>query len=136
MNKRISVILIGILIVSCCIIPFASAAQYSIKEMTPEVENALVGRRNRYEELVTLKKEGYAGENNQGYVEVLGGDTNVLHVVDAENMNRKIIYVTIAKQNGLDGALNTIEKVFAGVQREKAQVGDMVQDIDGVWNRK
>lgn len=111
-------------------------AKYSIKEMTPAVEAALESRRNRYDQLKALKARGNVGENNNGYVEALTKEGDTQAVVDAENKDRKVIYQTIADQNGLTGALNTIEKVFAQVQRDKAESGEKIQMEDGQWVTK
>lgn len=108
-------------------------AKYSIKSMTPEVEAALDGRRNRFDQLNELKNKGLIGENNQGYVEPLSEDKEAKALAKAENADRKVIYSTIADQNGLTGAIETIEKVFARVQRDKAEAGQKVQMEDGEW---
>jgi len=130
-------LLVGI-IVSLCGVgyqwPAFSEATYSIKEMTPEVQGALENRRARYEDLRQLKNAGAVGENNQGYVEALSADAQA--IVSAENTDRKVIYVTIAQQNNLQGALATIEKVFAQVQRDKAEPGDKIQEDNGTWTTK
>jgi uncharacterized protein YdbL (DUF1318 family) len=111
-------------------------AKYSIKTMTPEVESALDGRRGRFDQLNELKNKGSIGENNHGYVEVLGGDSSAESIANAENADRKVIYTTIADQNGLTGAIETIEKVFAQVQRDKAESGQKIQTEDGNWTTK
>ena len=132
--------LLTILIFSFTIISyptFSSAeGKYSIKEMTPEVQAALDNRRDRFEKLKQFKARGVVGENNHGYVEVLGNDILGKAVVDAENKDRKIIYQTIAEQNDLKGAVDVIEKVFAQVQRDKAASGDKIQQEDGSWVNK
>jgi len=116
--------------------PAAAADKYTIKEMTPEVTAALEGRRARYEELQRLKQAGRVGENNQGYVTDFSGDSAVGQTVAAENKDRKVIYETIARQNNIENALGTIEKVFAATQREKAGPGDKIQLEDGSWVTK
>ena len=113
------------------------AAKYDIKEMTPEVKSALDARRARYDQLTALKAEGKVGENNRGYVEALGSGGGAADVVAAENKDRKAIYNTIVTQNGLTAdSLETIEKVFAQVQRDKAASGDSIQDESGNWKKK
>ena len=111
-------------------------SKYSIKEMTPAVQAALDGRRDRFETLSGLKKKGLIGENNQGYVEVLVKGEGAEDLVEAENKDRQVIYQTIADQNGLKDELSTIEKVFAEVQRDKAQPGEKIQNEDGSWVTK
>lgn len=113
----------------------APAAKYDIKEMTPAVKTALDGRKARFAELKELKAKGQVGETNRGYVQKLGGGKNVDSVVAAENKDRKAVYEAIVEQNNLGpAALETVETVFAGVQREKAEPGEKVQDISGRWN--
>ncbi len=113
------------------------AATYDIKEMTPAVKSSLDARRGRFEQLSALKSQGKVGENNRGYVEVLGGGDTNKDVVDAENADRKLIYSTIVEQNSLPSdSLSTVEKVFAQVQRDKAASGDSIQDEYGAWIKK
>ncbi len=108
-------------------------SQYTIKEMTPEIESALENRRQRYEQMTDLKTQGFIGENNKGYLSILREDKEVEEFVEAENRDRKMIYLSIAQQNNLLEAIETIEKVFAHVQRDKAHPGDKIQNEDGQW---
>ena len=112
------------------------AEKYTIKQMTPEVSAALESRRDRYETLQQLKKQGKVGENNQGYLEAFSTDSDVKTIVGAENADRAVIYKTIAQQNNLSGALSTIEKVFAQTQRDKAEPNDKIQEENGEWRTK
>ena len=114
------------------IAPVWADGKYSIKQMTPQVQEALNNRRDRFEQLRSLKTSGDIGESNQGYVEALKHGA-ADGVVSAENHDRQVIYQTIADQNGLSGSISTIEHVFAQVQRDKAQGGDKIQGEDGAW---
>ncbi|HBG60399.1 MAG: hypothetical protein A2Y03_00360 [Omnitrophica WOR_2 bacterium GWF2_38_59] len=130
-----------IILVLACLITLSvgqalAQSKYSIKEMTPEVQSALEGRRDRYDALSSLKSEGKIGENNKGYVEALSATEEVKSIVTAENIDRKVIYRTIAVQNGLTEAMGTIEKVFAQTQRENAEAGEKIQLEDGSWVSK
>jgi uncharacterized protein YdbL (DUF1318 family) len=111
-------------------------SKYALKEMTPAVEAALEHRRSRYDQLQGLKSSGVVGEDNRGYVDALVDDPIAKDVAGAENKDRAVIYTTIAEQNGLTDALATIEKVFAHVQRDKAQAGEKIQDDNGQWTTK
>ena len=115
---------------------FVWAEKYSLKEITPAAQAALDSRRDRYDELGALKAKGTIGENNRGYVELLSSDSSAQGLVQAENRDRAFIYKTIAEQNGLNGELGTIEKVFAQVQRDKAKAGDKIQNDNGQWLTK
>ena len=135
MNFKKSLIFGLVILASGATFSFAQA-KYSIKQMPPAVESALESRRNRFDQLAGFKAKGVIGENNQGYVEFLGGDNSAKALADAENNDRRIIYQTIAEQNDLKDAIATIEKVFAQVQRDKAQSGEKIQAEDGQWVSK
>lgn len=115
----------------------ALAQSYDIKEMTPQVKSALEARKGRFAELKSLKAQGLVGETNRGYVQTFGGDASVKGLVAAENKDRKAVYLAIVEQNNLGaGALDAVENVFAGVQRQKASSGDKIQDESGEWGIK
>jgi len=138
MLKRSLILFTSILLITQLpIVTSFAQAKYNIKEMTPEVKTALENRRERYERLRQLKKLSIVGENNKGYVEILTEDKDgaKLLVFD-ENVDRNTIYKTIAMQNDLEDALDSIEMVFAQVQRDKAMTGDKIQTEDGRWVSK
>jgi uncharacterized protein YdbL (DUF1318 family) len=113
------------------------AQGYDIKTMTPEVKEALEGRKGRFNELKVLKADGVAGENNRGYVEFFGDADDAEALVNAENEDRKVVYLAIVEQNQLgEAALATVEGVFAGVQRDKAVAGEKIQNPSGDWVKK
>ncbi|MBT8340545.1 MAG: YdbL family protein [Desulfatitalea sp.] len=90
--------------------------------------------RERLPVIVDLKARGVAGENNQGYLELLKGQTEKADVVAAENQDRRAIYAHIAKQTG-----TTVEKVAQrrAIQiAEKASPGEWLQDAAGNWHQK
>ncbi len=138
MKKIYTKILGALLIGMVCWTPsvIGEEQSYDIKEMTPQVLSALEGRRDRYDQLNTLKENSILGENNKGYVEVLKEEGNAVVIAEEENVNRKTIYQTIADQNNLTDELLTIEKIFALVQRDKASPGNMIQTEDGQWEKK
>lgn len=128
-----------VLVLGLTALPFFSvyAADYDIKEMTPEIKAALEARRGRFEKLSALKAEGKIGENNRGYVEALAAGGDADEVVRAENSDRSTIYNAIIEQNALSGdGRSLVEKVFAQVQRDKAAPGDSIQDESGQWIKK
>ncbi len=136
LRRLLYVIVLTCLITAGLIYQARAQAKYSIKSMTPEVEAALDGRRNRFDQLNEFKLKGLIGENNRGYVEALSEDKDVKVLAKAENIDRKVIYMTIADQNGLTDAIETIEKIFAQVQRDKAEAGQRIQTEDGQWMTK
>ena len=115
----------------------SQAAQYDLKEITPEVQQAISSRQSHYNKLQDLKAAKIIGENNKGYVEVRQSSGDADSLASAENQNRKTIYRAIADQNGLGSeGLNVIESVFAEVQRDKARSGDLIQLPSGEWTSK
>jgi uncharacterized protein YdbL (DUF1318 family) len=130
-------LLFCLVIPSLIFLPSISAqGQYQIRQMTDEVKMALENRRQRYDQLKALKAKGLIGENNRGYLEVLSDQEGAQSLVNEENRDRRIIYETIAEQNDLKQAFETIEKVFAQVQRDKAESGEMIQLENGQWTKK
>ena len=130
-KTTIAALFIGIL--ACA--PLAWAGSYDIKEMTPEIKQALSNRQARYGQLKQLKSEGAIGENNQGYVDALSGAGN--SIAEAENSDRRVIYSAIVQQNNLGGnGLAQVQKVFAEVQSDKAAAGESVQSASGEWTKK
>ena len=110
------------------------AAQYDFKKMTPEIEAALKNRQARFMALQQLKQTGAVGENNQGYVTSLQGDSAL---VSQENRDRETIYHGLVAQNNLGpGGMPEVQRAFAEVQREKASAGEMVQSSSGEWVHK
>ena len=84
--------------------------------------------------LKDLKAQGIIGENNQGYLVYRGSKRPNEQAVQAENQDRRVVYSTIAKQQGA-----TTELV--GMQRavqiaEKADSGEWLQEGTGKWYQK
>jgi len=110
---------------------------YDLKEMTPAVQQAIEGRKARFAQLQQLKRAGSIGEGNKGYVEALGTLSGAEQSVAAENQDRQAIYQAIADQNQLGAeGLAEIQRIFAEVQRGKAQAGDLIQLPMGEWIKK
>ncbi len=115
----------------------AQAAQYDIKTMTPEIEQAVSNRQNRYNNLQDSKTQGSIGENNQGYVHALDSSPAAAELVNAENSDRRVIYQAIADQNNLGpNGLSLVEGIFSEVLEEKSTPGQTVQAPDGSWKKK
>ena len=115
----------------------AAAPSYDLKEMTPEVEKALEGRKARYATLQGFKGRGFVGETNKGYIEILDALTEAGQAVADENRDRKLIYEAIVAQNHLGPeSIAEVRRIFAEVQRGKAQPGDLIQLPSGEWIKK
>lgn len=90
--------------------------------------------RDRLPTIVDLKARGIVGENNQGLLEMLKGQTEKQNVVAAENQDRKSIYAQIARQTGTD--VNTVGQRRAIQIAEKAAPGEWLQNPSGKWYQK
>ncbi len=136
MKRFLSIMLLVVLFAPVSFATPTYAAEYNLKQMTPKVEQALLNRKARFEKLEAYKATGVIGENNRGYVELLGNDPQVADIVQGENKDRQVIYQAIAEQNNIASQIDVIEKVFAQVQHEKAQAGYRIQTADGKWKNK
>lgn len=102
------------LIITSVTMPSVLAANYDIKQMTPEIKRAIEGRQSRYTELQVAKQAGTVRENSQGLVSGNSG------LVNAENKDRMVIYRAIVEQNNLGAAgLDLVQKTFAETIRER-----------------
>ena len=90
--------------------------------------------RERLPILVALKARGIVGENNQGFLEMLKGQTEQQDVVAAENQDRKSIYAKIAQQTGTE--IQVVGQRRAMQIAEKAAPGEWLQDPGGNWRQK
>lgn len=84
--------------------------------------------------ITDLKARNIVGENNQGYLEILPGQSEGRDLVAAENKDRQRVYEQIASGTG-----TTVEVV--GRRRalqiaEKAAPGEWLEDGSGQWYQK
>ena len=90
--------------------------------------------KNRLPVIKKLKADGIVGENNQGYLQFVGGNKANADVVAAENKDRETVYTAIAKQQGTTAEL--VGKRRALQIAKKAAPGEWVQDASGNWIQK
>jgi uncharacterized protein YdbL (DUF1318 family) len=84
--------------------------------------------------ITALKADGVVGENNKGYLEVIGTNKGKAGVITAENSDRKKVYTAIAKQQGT--SVDLVGKRRAKQIAKKAKLGQWIQDQSGKWYRK
>ena len=88
----------------------------------------------RLGKIVSLKKKGSVGENNQGYLTkraALSGSESSL--MNAENADRRAVYKIIATKTKSSAA--TVGKARAKSIRSSAPSGTWVQMPDGSWKK-
>lgn len=84
--------------------------------------------------IVELKARGVVGENNQGYLEMLGGQTEQQELIAAENRDRRVIYEQLARQTNTN--VQIVGQRRAIQIAERAPSGEWLQDAGGNWYQK
>ena len=111
------------------------------------VQDAMQNRKFYMEDINELKRDQTIGENNKGFIEILGGQkyendmdyhlwTN--ERVSTENKSRSMIYQRLIAAN-ISVSKNDSSKVahiLAQLRHEESPVGTMVQLPDGRWIEK
>jgi len=102
---------------------------YAQESMSPEVEKAAYGRRDRKPQLISLEESGVVGENKLGMVEIRGNaDFAAKALIDAENSDRMIIYKAIASKNGI--SIEEIQKIYAKKLQDGANSGTPIEVLN------
>jgi len=101
---------------------------------SPQADDIKARMKERLPVIIELKAQGIVGENNQGYLEFIGGKKAKPDVVATENADRKTVYEAIAKQQGTTAEL--VGKRRALQIAQKAGPGEWVQDASGKWIQK
>ncbi len=83
--------------------------------------------------ITALKAQGIIGENNQGYLEFRGPQTQA-DVVQAENADRATVYKAIAQKTNTTPELVGQRRAEQITRQEPA--GTWLQMPDGSWYRK
>lgn len=90
--------------------------------------------KQRLPTIVQMKQQGIIGENSRGYLEYVSGNRSNQDLVNSENRDRKEIYSTIAKQQGV--SLEKVELLRATQIVQKAASGELLKREDGSWYKK
>jgi hypothetical protein len=80
------------------------------------------------------KTQGIVGENNKGFLQVMGIDGEWTQVVAAENNDRKMVYQAIAAKTGAPVEAVGVRRALQ--IRESAAPGTWIQTDDGKWVKK
>ena len=88
----------------------------------------------RLQQIQALKAQGAVGENNLGFLEVRGGQSEASEIVAAENQDRTMVYADTAKRTNtpVDQVGRTRAIRIAG----RSLPGEWVQDQAGDWKKK
>lgn len=84
--------------------------------------------------IVELKSKGIVGEDNKGYLQFVGTGRENEEIINAENEDRKKVYVSIAKKEGANA--DQVGRRRALQIAKKALAGDWLQNQNGKWYQK
>lgn len=99
------------------------------------------------DDIESFKSEGCAGENDQGFLSFFetGKTRNdasykkfVIAILEEENESRLTILKRIVATNEAFGAddLPKVRRIYAGLNRDNAKKGELIQISDGKWIKK
>ena len=115
---------------------FVIGNAYAQEELSPEVEQAALRRKDRLLVLSSWEVKGVIGENKNGLVEIRNhqnANSTVSQIVSAENSDRTIIYQAVANKNGT--SVEEVQKPYAKRLQASAPSGTPIETISG-WNIK
>jgi uncharacterized protein YdbL (DUF1318 family) len=123
MNYK-KLLIVNILVLLGILVTIGTSSAGGIKERMKQ----------RLPAIVALKTQGIVGENNQGYLAFVTGQTSQEALVADENKDRKTIYTHIAKQQNT--SLDLVEKRRAITLAQRAIPGEFFQNAQGAWIKK
>lgn len=103
---------------------FLFAAAYAQDDLSPEVNDAAIRRRDRRSELSSWESKGAIGENRMGLVEAKSPEAPA-GLVSAENADRMLIYKAISKKN--NASLEDVQKIYAKRLQDDAPAGTPIE---------
>lgn len=126
------------------LLPSAEAASGDFKVNTPKALEIRERLAARLDEVLSAKRAGSLGENQDGYLEVHGADSvkklllkRLERLASEENRDRKDLYEEVVTSNGLPQArIKDVQKSFARSFQAESPAGTWVQDADGKWSQK
>lgn len=108
---------------------------------------AMQAREFNRDDIDDFKRNGCVGENSMGLLEIFLCDKAKVDpkyekllndVVNEENESRMVVMkrVIIMNESLKESDLPSIQKVFAGMNRDSAKAGELTQKEDGSWVKK
>jgi len=110
------------------------STSYAQEDLSPEVEQAALRRKDRRSELSSYEEKGIIGENKSGLVEVrlLAGMKEAQgmreKLVKEENSDRMIIYQAVAKKNGT--TVEEVQKLYAQRLQNDSSGGTPIEALN------
>jgi uncharacterized protein YdbL (DUF1318 family) len=124
-----------------------NSASNALSEQQETVSKAMQDQKFNKDEIDEFKRDKVIGENNTGYLEILGGTKYdedpvfkriVTQITAEENRDRRIIYQRLLAVNASVATSKEGEPgaIFAKMQVEKSAPGTMIQLENGQWIEK
>lgn len=119
-----------------CVTPIQQAYAQAVNSDSQRAQQIAKKMRERYPEVVSIKKTGAVGENNRGFVDLKKPEllTNaeeknrVQRICAAENADRKALYQEVARLNRDQNlSVSKVEKIYALEWFKRAKSGDLIQ---------
>ncbi len=104
---------------------------YAQDNLSPEVEQAALRRKDRRDTLSSWEAKAVVGENKQGLVSIRNSgqaDSAVNGLVESENADRMLIYRSLSEKYG--ESLEQIQKVYAEKLANQAPAGTPVETLN------
>ncbi len=119
--------------ISIASILFCIVFFFSSMSIAASVKEIQMRMKDRKPIITKLKDGGNVGENNKGFLEFRGEKLNQ-DIVLAENDDRRIVYIAIARKQSVTPELVGERRALAIV--EKGEKGHIFQKPDGTWYKK
>jgi uncharacterized protein YdbL (DUF1318 family) len=104
---------------------------YAQGELSPEVEEAALRRRDRHSEIISWQGQGVIGENRLGLLEVRdpqGADSSLAVLINQENSDRMIIYQAVAEKNNT--SVEEVQKMYVKRLQGDAPSGTPIEVLN------
>lgn len=114
----------------------AALVSFGLPAMASEADTIKKNMMERLSKIDAMKDKGLIGEDNKGYLGVVGAalSDEDAAVVNAENKDRQSVYTAIAKQQA--ATVEVVGQRRAIQNAKNAKVGTYIMDDKGKWVKK
>jgi uncharacterized protein YdbL (DUF1318 family) len=123
--------------------PTSAAAAQDINVSTPEIRAIREAMKERSGQLFPSLDSGHVGIGLDGLVKVRSTDglglkqrADIQRLVDAENQDRRRLYLEIARANGFPDKVDEVQAIFAESWSDKAAKGWYLEQEGGGWKQR
>ena len=123
--------------------PTTAGAAQDINVSTPEIRAIREAMKERSGQIFPYLDSGHVGIGLDGLVKVRSADglglkqrADIQRLVDAENQDRRRLYLEIARANGFPDKVDEVQAIFADSWRDKAAGGWYLEQGGEGWKQK